>query len=49
MCHLIVQEPDLEVATRVSPSAGKNTGVVLMPGSHMEVHGYSYLWWCIYF
>ena len=26
----------------VSPLAGKNTGVVLVPCSHMEVHPYSY-------
>ena len=26
----------------VSPSVGKNTGVVLVPCSHMEVHPYSY-------
>ena len=32
-----------------SPSAGKNTGVVLVPSSHMEVHPYSYLQWCKYF
>ena len=31
-----------------SPSAGKNTGVVLVPCSHMEVHPYSYFWWCGY-
>ena len=31
-----------------SPSAGKNTGVVLMPCSHMEVRPYSYFWWCQY-
>ena len=32
-----------------SPSAGKNTGVVLVPCSHMEVHPYSYFRWCGYF
>ena len=32
-----------------SPSAGKNTGVVLVPCSCMEVHPYSYFWWCGYF
>ena len=32
-----------------SPSAGKNTVVVLMPCSLMEVRPYSYSWWCGYF
>ena len=32
-----------------SPSAGKNTGVVLVPCSRMEVRPYSYFWWCGYF
>ena len=32
-----------------SPSAGKNTGVVLVPCSHIEVRPYSYFWWCGYF
>ena len=32
-----------------SPSAGKNTRVVLMPFLTMEVHCYSYLQWCGYF
>ena len=32
-----------------SPSAGKNTGVVLVPCSRMEVHPYSYFPWCGYF
>ena len=32
-----------------SPSACKNTGVVLVPCSHMEVHPYNYFWWCGYF
>ena len=32
-----------------SPSAGKNTGVVLVPCLHMEVRPYSYFWWCGYF
>ena len=27
-----------------SPPAGKNTGVVLVPCSCMEVHPYSYFW-----
>ena len=32
-----------------SPSTGKNTGVVLVPCSCMEVHPYSYFQWCGYF
>ena len=32
-----------------SPSAGKNTGIVLVPCSHMEVCPYSYFQWCGYF
>ena len=32
-----------------SPSAGKNTGVVLVPCSCMEVHPYSHFWWFGYF
>ena len=32
LCRLIVRRPNLEVATKtLSPSAGKNTGVVLVP------------------
>ena len=30
------------------PSAGKNTGIVLVPRLLMEVHPYSSLWWCGY-
>ena len=33
----------------VSPSAGKNTRVVLEPCSRMEVHPYCYFRWCGYF
>ena len=32
-----------------SPSAGKNTGVVLVPCSRMKVRPYSYFRWCGYF
>ena len=32
-----------------SPSAGKHTGVVLVPCSHMEVRLFSYFRWCGYF
>ena len=28
-----------------SPSAGKNTRIILVPCSHMEVCPYSYFWW----
>ena len=32
-----------------SPTADKNTGVVLVPCLHMEVPPYCYFWWCGYF
>ena len=32
-----------------SPASGKNTGVVLVPCSYMEVRPYSYFQWCEYF
>ena len=32
-----------------SPSAGKNTEVVLVPCSRMEVRPYNYFRWCGYF
>ena len=32
-----------------SPSVAKNNRVVLVPCSRMEVHPYSYFWWCGYF
>ena len=35
LCRLIVGRLNLDIA---SPSTGKNTGVVLMPYLHMEVH-----------
>ena len=31
-----------------SPSAGKNARVVLAPRSHIEMHPFSYFWWCGY-
>ena len=49
LCCLIVRRPNLEVATKTSPSAGKNTGVVLVPCSHMKKRSYSYFQWCGYF
>ena len=46
-CHL---ETGLEGNDQeTSPSAAKNTGVVLVPCSHMEVRPYSYTRWCGYF
>ena len=37
----------MEVATkRLLASASKNTGVVLLPRSRMNVHPYGYFWWC---
>ena len=33
----------------VSPSAGKNTRIVLVPCLHIEVHLHSCFWWCRYF
>ena len=49
LCRLIVRRPNLEVATKRRPLAGKNTGVVLVPFSRMEVHPCSYFQWCGYF
>ena len=31
---------------KASTSAARNTSVVLVPCSHMEVRPYSYFWWC---
>ena len=39
----------MEVATKRPPHQSKNTGVVLVPYWWMEVHPYSYFWWCGYF
>ena len=51
LCPLMVRRPNLEGSSdqEASPSAGKNPGVVLVPCSLMEVHSYSYFWWCGYF
>ena len=51
LCPLMVRRPNLEGSSdqETSPSAGKNPGVVLVPCSLMEVHSYSYFWWCGYF
>ena len=50
LCHLTARRPNLEAANQESsPSAGKNTGVVLVLCSHMEVRPWSdFLWW-VYF
>ena len=50
LCRLIIRMPNLNAATKdASPSAGKNTMVVLVPCSCMEMHPYSYFRWCGYF
>ena len=46
LCRLIVRRRNLYVETI---SAGKNTGVVLVPCFFMEVCPYSYFQWCGYF
>ena len=44
------KEIELESSDQeASPSADKNTGVVLVPCSRMEVRPYSYFRWCGYF
>ena len=51
-CTVPPDSKETELGSRgqeVSPSAGKTTGVVLVPCSHTEVHYYSYFWWCGYF
>ena len=49
-CAADIKETELGSSNQeASPSAGKNTGVVLVPCSHMEVHPYSYFQWCGYF
>ena len=47
-CTVPSDSKDTELGSsnqEASPSAGKNTGVVLVPCSRMEVHPYSYFWW----
>ena len=47
-CHL--EETELGSSDQeASPSAGKITGVVLVPCSRMEVRPHSYFRWCGYF
>ena len=54
-CFLVALPPDSKDTKlgssdqEASPLAGKNTGVVLVPCLHMEVHPYSYYRWCGYF
>ena len=49
---LVVVPPDsMEIKLgssdqKASPSVGKNTRILLAPCSGMEVHPYSYFWWC---
>ena len=44
------KETELGISDKeASASAGKNTGVVLVPCSRMEVRPYSYFRWCGYF
>ena len=48
--HCDIKETELGSSNQeASPSAGKNTRVVLVPCLHMEVHPYSYFRWCGYF
>ena len=50
--HLPPDSKETELGSsnhEASPSAGKNTRVVLVPCSHMDVHRNSYFWWCGYF
>ena len=51
-CTVLPDSKDTELGSsnqEASPSAGKNTGVVLVPCSPMEVRSYSYFRWCGYF
>ena len=51
-CDVTPDSKDTELGSsdqEASPSAGKNTGVVLVPCSRMEVRPYSYFGWCGYF
>ena len=47
---LLCKETEFGISNQeASPSAGKNTGVVLVQCSHMEVYPYSYFQWYGYF
>ena len=51
-CTVLPDSKETELGSsdqEASPSVGKNTRVVLVPCSCMEVHPYSYFWWCGYF
>ena len=51
-CSALLDSKETEVGSsdqEASPSAGKNTGVVLVPCLCMEVHPYSYFQLCGYF
>ena len=47
-CTMLPDSKETELGSsdqEASPSAGKNTGVVLVPCLCMEVCPYSYFWW----
>ena len=51
-CTVLPDSKETELGSsdqEASPSAGKNTGVVLVPCSRMEVRPYSHFRWCGYF
>ena len=51
-CTVLPDSKETELGSsdhEASPSAGKNTGVVLVPCLRMEVCPYSYFRWCGYF
>ena len=52
LCTVPLDSTETELGSsdqEASPSAGKNTRVVLVPCSCMEVSPYSYFWWFRYF
>ena len=51
-CTVLPESKEIKLESsdqEVSPLAGKNTKVVLVPCLCMEVRPYSYFWWCGYF
>ena len=51
-CTVLPDSKETELGSsnqEASPSAGKNTRVVLVPCACMEWHPYSYFQWCGYF
>ena len=51
-CTVLPDSKETELGNsnqEASRSEGKNNRVVLVPCSHIEVHPYSYFWWCGYF